>query len=146
MITNTIHSDVNRRDLAGHDDVNDLLTRFYGRALVDDVLAEPFAAVRVKGLDTHLPVMCDFWETVLFSAGRYRGNALTVHRGVHTQYPLSARHFVRWLNLWHETVDESYRGPVATRAKVQAGRIAWAMHRRLTGCDAPELDAFLAAA
>lgn len=42
------------------------------------------------------------------------------------------------------TVDEMYRGPAADRAKVQAARIAWAMHRRLTGLDAPELLATVA--
>ena len=36
------------------------------------------------------------------------------------------------------------RGPVAERAKIQAARIAWAMHRRLTGGDAQELDALVA--
>ncbi|MGH7290304.1 MAG: group III truncated hemoglobin, partial [Myxococcota bacterium] len=32
------------------------------------------------------------------------------------------------------------RGPVAERAKIQAARIAWAMHRRLTGNDSEALD------
>jgi hemoglobin len=51
---------------------------------------------------------------------------------------------VRWLTIWRHTVDEMYRGPAAERAKVQAARIAWAMHRRLTGVDASELDALIA--
>ena len=130
-------------DLATRADVHALLARFYGRVLVDDLLAAPFTDVREKGLDTHLPVMCDFWETVLFRAGRYQGSALDVHRHVHHDHPLSHRHFVRWLTLWLDSVDAMYRGPVAEQAKVQARRIAWAMHRRLTGADAPELDAFV---
>ena len=130
-------------DLADRADVHALLERFYGRALVDDVLAEPFTEVRVKGLDQHLPVMCDFWETVLFRAGLYRGSALHVHRDVHIRHRLDHRHFIRWLTLWLDTVDEMYQGAVAERAKMQARRIAWAMHRRLTGGDAPELDEFV---
>jgi hemoglobin len=130
-------------DLADRDDVYALLARFYGRALVDDLLAGPFTDVREKGLDSHLPVMCDFWETLLFRAGRYRGSALVVHRFVHRDHPLTYRHFIRWLTLWLATVDEMYCGPVAEQAKTQARRIAWAMHRRLTGTDAPELDAFV---
>ncbi|CAM2804046.1 cyanoglobin [Mycobacterium intermedium] len=126
-------------DLADRADVEALLHRFYGRALVDEVLAEPFAELRATGLDTHIPTMCDFWETVLFRAGRYRGSALAPHLKVHQQTPLSHRHFVRWLQIWHHTVDEMFQGPAAERAKVQAGRIAWAMLRRLTGDDAPEL-------
>ena len=38
-----------------------------------------------------------------------------------------------------------YHGPVAERAAIQAARIAKAMHRRLRGVDASELDALLVA-
>ncbi|MBU9764640.1 group III truncated hemoglobin [Mycobacterium sp. TNTM28] len=131
-------------DLAGHDDVELLLWRFYSKALSDPILAEPFAELRANGLRSHLPVMCDFWETALFRAGLYHRNALTVHRELHARHPLSARHFVRWLTLWTETIDELYEGPYAERAKAQGGRIAKAMHRRLAGVDAAELDALVA--
>ena len=131
-------------ELSGRADVEALLRRFYGRVLVDDVLAEPFTALRIGGLDSHIPVMCDFWETVLFRAGLYRGSALDAHRHVHHRTSLSGRHFVRWLTTWNNTVDEMYSGPVAERAKTQAARIAWAMHRRLTGTDTPELDTLVA--
>lgn len=120
-------------ELADRTDVEALLRRFYGRALADDILTEPFARVREIGLEAHLRTMCDFWETVLFRAGTYRRNTLIAHRVVHCRTPLSDRHFARWLALWHGTVDEMYQGPAAERAKVQATRIAWAMHRRLTG-------------
>jgi hemoglobin len=131
-------------DLTDRADVEALLRRFYGRVLIDDVLAEPFIQVReVTGLESHIPVMANFWETVLFRAGLYKGSALTAHRHVHDRTTLSAHHFIRWLTTWKNTVDEMYSGPVAEQAKVQAARIAWAMHRRLTGGDAPELDAML---
>ena len=133
-------------DLASRADVEALLWRFYDQVLADDLLAEPFAEVRARGLSAHIPVMCDFWETVLFGAGLYQGSALAPHRRVHDRTPLSDIHFVRWLGLWNATVDEMYRGPVANHAKLQAIRIARAMHRRLTGTDAGQLDALLVAA
>jgi len=128
------------RDLADRADIEALLRRFYGRALVDDILAEPFIELRIRGLDSHLPVMADFWQTVLFRAGIYRGSALHAHRHVHQRTPLSGSHFVRWLGIWNNTVDEMFRGTVAEHAKAQGARIAWAMHRRLTGANQPELD------
>lgn len=131
-------------DLTTRADIEALLRRFYGRVLVDGVLAEPFSELRVRGLDSHVPVMCDFWETVLFRAGLYRGSALHAHRNVHQRTPLSGDHFARWLTTWNYTVDEMFEGPIAEHAKVQAARIAWAMHRRLTGTDTPELDALVA--
>ena len=39
--------------------------------------------------------MCDFWETVLFGAGTYRGSALRVHQRVRSQHPFGAEHFDR---------------------------------------------------
>ncbi|OBK30645.1 cyanoglobin [Mycobacterium asiaticum] len=132
-------------DLADREDIAALLQHFYGMALQDEVLYQPFSDLRAAGLDGHIPTMCDFWETVLFRAGRYRGSALTVHRALHDRTPLAGRHFVRWVTLWHAAVDDMFDGPVARHAKVQAGRIAWSMHRRLCGADAqaPELDALL---
>lgn len=129
-----------RPDLATRADVESLLRRFYGRVLVDDVLAVPFADIREHGLDSHLPVMCDFWETVLFRAGLYRGSALRPHQSVYDRHRLCATDFLRWLSLWNETIDQMFAGPVADHAKVQATRIARAMHHRLTSTDSSELD------
>lgn len=67
-------------DLANRGDVESLLRRFYGAAFRDDLLAQPFAELSARGLDDHLPIMCDFWETVLFRAGLYRRNTLQAHR------------------------------------------------------------------
>lgn len=129
-----------RLDLANRGDVEALLRRFYGQVLCDDTLAEPFAKVRMYGLESHLPVMCDFWQTVLFRAGLYGGSVVRAHHPVHDRHALTAGHFLRWLQLWNDTVDEMYQGPVAEHAKVQAIRIARAMHHRLTGNDSKELD------
>ncbi|MGO4443412.1 group III truncated hemoglobin [Mycobacterium sp. 2YAF39] len=129
-----------RVDLANRGDVEALLRRFYGQVLVDDTLAGPFAEILANGLDSHLPVMCDFWQTVLFRAGLYGGSAVRVHQPVHDRHALTAGHFLRWLELWNRTLDKMYQGPVAEHAKVQAARIARAMHHRLTGNDSDELD------
>lgn len=128
-----------RADIATHDDVEDLLRRFYGRALVDDLLGEPFTEVREAGLESHLRVMCDFWETLLLTTGSYRGSLFRVHQDAHARHPFGAEHFDRWLTLWRESVDEMYAGPVAEKAKQQGERIATAMHRRMTR--APSLAA-----
>ena len=98
------------RDLATRADVEELLRRFYGQVFVDDMLAEPFAEIRQRGLESHLPVMCDFWETALFRAGRYQGSALLPHQRIHDRHPLTAAHFLRWLTLW---VPPSIRCTVA---------------------------------
>lgn len=120
-------------DLRDRDDVEALLTAFYGRAFADDLLGPIFVDVARMDLQAHLPIICDFWETVLFKAGLYRRNALEPHLRLHRQVPLTAAHFERWLALWSKTLDEHYAGPKAELAKVQASRIAESMGRRLQG-------------
>lgn len=132
-----------KKDIATREELYALLSAFYGKALVDDVLAEPFAEIRQQGLESHLPVMCDFWETMLFRERKYRGSALSVHRHVYAETPLTSAHFIRWLTLWWETIDAMFAGPVADQAKLFGRRTAWAMHRALVGHDAQDLDDFV---
>ncbi len=127
------------RDLAGRDDVLALVTEFYGRAFEDRVLGPIFRDVARLDLATHLPVIADFWATVLFRAGTYRRNLLRVHLDLHERFPLTAAHFTRWLALWTDTVDGLFAGEKADLAKSQAERIAWSLVRRLRRGDASEL-------
>lgn len=120
-------------DLANRDDVERLVVAFYESAFRDPLIGPIFTEVARMDLAAHLPIMCDFWETVLFRSGAYRRNALQVHVALHARHPLTGEHFARWLELWDATVDALYTGPIAERAKVQAERIAGSMQRRLAG-------------
>ena len=126
------------RDLADRTDVERLVTAFYLRAFADPLIGPVFTEVARMDLDAHLPVMCDFWESVLFAAGRYRRNALAPHLALHRMAPLGPEHFGRWLALWSLTVDELFHGEKAELAKLQAGRIGGSLQRRLAGRDASE--------
>jgi hemoglobin len=121
------------QDLRNRDDVEELVVAFYETAFRDPVIGPIFTDVAHMDLAEHLPVMCDFWETVLFRTGSYRRNALQVHVALNARHPLTDAHFARWLRLWDATVDERFAGPAAQRAKLQASRIAESMQRRLAG-------------
>ena len=122
-----------RADLADRADVERLVVAFYERAFRDPLIGPIFTDVAHMDLVAHLPIMCDFWETVLFGSAAYRRNALGVHVALHLRHPLTEADFTRWLELWTETVDEHFAGPAAERAKLQATRIAGSMERRLAG-------------
>lgn len=121
------------RDLATRADVEVLVREFYTRAFADPLLGPVFRDVARMDLDAHLPVMCDFWQTVLFRAGLYQRNALAVHAALHAAFPLSSEHFARWLALWTASVDDNFAGEKAELAKRQAARIAYSISRRLLG-------------
>ncbi|BDZ56068.1 group III truncated hemoglobin [Agromyces marinus] len=125
--------DTGLEDLRGRDDVATLVTAFYARAFADPLIGPIFTDIAKLDLDRHLPIMCDFWETVIFRTGGYRRNALAVHVALNDRAPLGEPEFRRWLELWTATTDALYTGPAAERAKLQAGRIAGSMQRRLAG-------------
>jgi truncated hemoglobin YjbI len=120
-------------DLAGRADVAILVEAFYRRALTDDLIGRIFTDVARMDLEHHLPIITDFWETVLFNAGRYRRNLLELHAALDRRFPLEEVHFERWLGLWTDTVDELFAGPTAERAKSEARRVAASIGRRLQG-------------
>jgi hemoglobin len=128
-----------RRDIADREDIAGLVTAFYRRAFADDILGPIFVDVARMDLPAHLPVMCDFWETVLLRAGLYHRNALAPHLHLNTKVELTPAHFARWLDLWTTTVDERHTGAKAELAKAQATRIAGSLTRRLRGQPATEL-------
>jgi len=107
------------------DDLFNLLTDFYARVERDDLLAPYFAAV---DMTAHMPVIVDFWSTMIFHTGRYSGNAFRPHLAMPG---LTARHFARWLRTMEATVDSHAAGPAAEHMKALAHRIALNMQMRL---------------
>ncbi len=119
------------RDIEGRADIERLVVTFYQRAFKEEVLGPIFVDIVKMDLDAHLPIMCDFWETVLFQAGLYRRNAFQVHVDINRLEPLTPMHFQRWLDLWETTVDDLFTGEKANLAKLQAARIGGSILRRL---------------
>jgi hemoglobin len=125
-------------DIAGRQDIERLIVAFYGAAFDDPRIGPIFTQVAQMDLEQHLPIMVDFWETVLFRAGTYSRNALQVHFSLNRKRVLDAGDFARWLEIWSATVDGMFRGPIAERAKLQAERVAGSIQRRLAGASGSE--------
>ena len=128
------------RDLQDRSDISDLVVAFYRRAFADPLIGPIFTDVAKLDLEHHLPIMCDFWETVLFNAGLYRRNALQLHLALDARHPLEPEHFARWLGLWVANVDAHFRGETAELAKIQAQRIAGSISRRMQGRSGSEFE------
>ncbi len=129
----TTTPDAERSDISSREDILTLVETFYTRAFADELIGRIFTDVVHMNLPRHMPIMADFWQTVLFKAGLYSRNALKIHFDIHAQEPLTLEHFNRWLQLWTNTVDDLFSGEKAEMAKVQAHLIAGSLHRRVTG-------------
>lgn len=124
-------------DLETRDDCEALVRAFYGRALEDPVIGFLFTDVARIDLEAHVPRITDFWETVLLGGTGYRGGVFGPHLRLHEKAGLRPGHFARWLQLWHESVDERFSGPRAALAKAHAVRTANAFTSRLASYDEP---------
>ncbi|MBA3693200.1 MAG: group III truncated hemoglobin [Acidobacteria bacterium] len=128
-----------KNDIETRADIDDLMNRFYARAINDETIGYIFTDVAKLDLEHHLPVIGDFWETLLFGTGNYQKhgrNPLQVHAVLHQKSPLSARHFRRWLELFRETVDQSFAGERAGFIKLRAEAIANRMLNFVSGVPA----------
>ncbi|MEM8907941.1 MAG: group III truncated hemoglobin [Bacteroidota bacterium] len=113
-----------KRDIQGREDIEQLIKTFYTKLLEDRLLSPIFLEVAQIQLSDHLPLLYDFWESLLFQAGKYQGNAMKVHLDLHQKQRLKSIHFDRWLALFNTTTDELFEGDKAEMAKTRALSIA----------------------
>ena len=116
------------KDIETRGDLEHLLTKFYKVAIKDAEIGHHFDDL---DLETHLPVIVDFWEKILFSKPVYFGNPMIVHQKLHEKSPLKLEHFQRWIEIFNNTVDENFDGEQAENAKLRAKMIAHSLNQRL---------------
>jgi len=110
-------------DITTSEDIKTLINSFYEKVKADDVIGYIFNDIAQVDWPHHLPRMYAFWEFLLLSKDTYKGNPMEVHQKLHRQVRLTEEHFNRWLQLFHQTVDEHFEGLVAQDAKNRSNLI-----------------------
>jgi hemoglobin len=81
-----------------------VVDEFYARARRDDVIGPVFNRVIPDAeWPDHLSKIADFWSSMLLGTGRYNGRPMPKHMAIPE---LGDAHFMRWLRLFRETVEE----------------------------------------
>ena len=106
-----------KNDINTRSDIEKLVNDFYGKVQNDQLLGPVFRRV---DWPHHLPVMYDFWSSILLGDQSYRGNPLQKHLPL----PIEGKHFDQWLKLFTETVNENFAGDKAEEVKMRAESIA----------------------
>ena len=107
-------------DITNKEDVKNFVDSFYSKVKFDTIIGPVFAArIPEENWPIHLERMYSFWNTVLFKAHDYRGNAFSKHASL----PLESKHFQRWLQLFSETIDDNFQGDKAEEAKQRANKM-----------------------
>lgn len=101
------------QDIKSRADIDALLRAFYAKALTDEVIGYIFTNVAKLDLKHHLPIIGDFWDSILFGKKGYQQrelNPMQIHLQLNEKSALTYAHFKRWLKLFNETVDEMFTG------------------------------------
>ncbi|MEM7360623.1 MAG: group III truncated hemoglobin [Pseudomonadota bacterium] len=116
-----------RKDVENRDDVSLIVADFYAEMLLDPIIGYIFTDVAKIDLESHLPIITDFWADVLFKQKKYRNNTLQKHLDLHQKIPLTPGHFTRWLYLFNRAVDANFAGTRADTMKQRAELVAEAI-------------------
>ncbi len=113
-----------KKDITTRDDIQLLVDQFYDQVKVDAVIGPIFGHV---DWPHHLPIMYNFWSTMLLGDQSYMGNPFQKHLPL----PLKPEHFQRWLTLFTKTVDDHFAGDKAEEVKMRANSIAGIFQHRM---------------
>lgn len=117
-----------KKDIQDKNDIILLVNHFYKSVKSNNVLAAHFESVDWV---THLPLMYNFWEHMLFYKGSYSGNPMQTHQNIHKHKPISSAQFEAWRKLFTETVNDLFEGEMANLAIQRALSMATVMEIKL---------------
>ena len=113
-----------KNDITSRNDIEQIIVRFYELSFQDERLGRIFKEISPLHLETHIPLVTDFWEGILLDGDKYRGNVTEKHFAVNSLTPLRKPDFDRWYSYWEKAVDDLFEGEKAEMAKFRAHSIA----------------------
>ena len=122
-----------KKDIETREELERFLWAFYKKAFLDELIGRFFTEVVPLDLDTHIPVIANFWESIIFNKPSYRKNVMEVHQHISAKAAIEKKHLDRWVLLFSQTVDGHFDGPNATLMKQRATSIATLMQIKLRG-------------
>lgn len=118
------------RDITDKKDIQYLVENFYNEALTDEIIGPVFKKANFI-LESHIPTMVSFWETILFDVITYSGNPMLKHIELNKTVSLIPEHFDRWMAIWKKTIKTNFEGPLADKAILRASSIAHLMQYKI---------------
>jgi hemoglobin len=122
-----------KKDIETRGDIEKFLLNFYEDVKADDTIGIIFTKIVPMNWEHHIPLITDFWESILLDNPVYKKNAMEVHYQLNKIFPLKEEHFRAWLNIFTRIIDRMYEGPVTELAKKRAASIAALMLYKMSG-------------
>ena len=113
-----------KHDITDRRDIEKFIILFYQNVMKDATIGTIFTKIFPLNLEHHIPLITDFWETILLDNPVYKKNAMEIHYELNKTYKLEKKHFDAWLHLFNTTIDLLYAGEKVLLAKKRAAGIA----------------------
>lgn len=120
-----------KKDIGTREELETFLWAFYKKAFADELIGRFFTKVVPLDLDIHVPIIANFWESVVFNKPNYRKNVMEVHQHIHHLSKIKKEHLDRWVKLFTSTLDENFEGSKTELMKQRARSIATLMDIKL---------------
>ena len=120
-----------KKDISNRKDIEILIRLFYEKVILDPVIGFIFTETVSINWEKHIPLIADFWESILLDNPVYKNNAMEMHYDLNKKMPLEKIHFDSWLSLFNQVIDELHEGKIATMAKKRAQSIAAVMQFKM---------------
>ena len=120
-----------QRDILTRADIEKFIPLFYKAVFQDPTIGLIFTTIFPLNMEHHIPLITDFWETILLDNPVYKKNAMQVHYEINKKYPLQKKHFDAWLHLFNTTLDDLFTGEKTILAKKRALGIAQLMQLKM---------------
>jgi len=111
------------KDIKKRKDLELLVTEFYKKVLADDKIAPVFTGTVKIDWGSHLPIICDFWENLLWGGEKYQANLMQKHLDFNQHIRFTHLHLERWLLHWNTTLTANFTGKNAAQISERAGHI-----------------------
>jgi hemoglobin len=82
--------------------IKKLVTHFYQKVQNDKVLWPIFNDIAKVDWAHHIPLICQFWNSIMLKTNEYHSNAYRKHVILGEKVKLTEAHFTRWLTLFQE--------------------------------------------
>ena len=116
------------------ENINKLVVTFYTKVLKDEKISPFFieklgADMKSEIWQKHIKLLTDFWFTISFGYGEYKGSPFAPHMQISG---LDRESFETWIKLFFESLDKIYVEDIAIKFKERASIIAGNFMRNLS--------------
>jgi len=108
------------KDITNIEDIKLMVDTFYSNVRKDELIGSIFDEKIGDRWPEHLEKMYRFWQTILLEEHTYSGSPFPPHK----QLPVEKQHFTRWMEIFTETVNTLFEGPLAEEAKFRGQSMA----------------------